>query len=157
VTVVPENRPHLIHRRDVADWLADSIVRDVTLHRTSEQAAADILENGVELAASRIASFGQGFYTSSSPDPLLGPAEVAVAIRTRRPLVGTLDEVAAVIDDIARLVSPRDPRITPAVAAEIRRHLLELGYDGIVVWDGGGDGVDYVVAIVGGSARVVID
>jgi hypothetical protein len=45
----------------------------------------------------------------------------------------------------------------PSLAVEIRRHLLELGYDGIVVWDGGGDGIDYVVAIVDDCVRVVID
>ena len=61
------------------------------------------------------------------------------------------------IDDLVNIVSPRDPRITPRVAAEIRRHLLDLGYDGIVVVDGSGDGVDYVIAIAEGSVRVVID
>jgi hypothetical protein len=68
-----------------------------------------------------------------------------------------LDEVAEVIDDLARLAAPRDPRITPDVATEIRRHLLDLGYDGIVVWDGDGDGIDYVIAITDDSIRVVVD
>ena len=54
------------------------------------------------------------------------------------------------------MVSPR-PKDAREVAAQIRLHLLELGYDGIVVWDGGGDGIDYVVAIVDGSVKVVID
>ena len=60
------------------------------------------------------------------------------------------------IDDLARMVSPRDEdhgrSRGPDSAAS-----LELGYDGIVVWDGGGDGIDYVVAIVDGSVKVVID
>jgi hypothetical protein len=157
VTEEPDDRPHLIRRRDVADWLSDSVVQVVTLHRTTEDAAAAIRECGPDLDAARISSFGQGFHTALWPDPPQGQVDMPIAIRTRYPLVGSLDEVAAVIDDIARLVSPRDPRITPEVAAQIRLHLLDLGYDGIVVRDGGGDGIDYVVAIVDGGAKVVID
>ena len=141
----------------MVDWLADSVVKRVTIHRTTEQAAIRIRELGVEIEASRISSFGQGFYTATWSDPPEGLVDVEIAVRTRQPLVGSLDDVAAVIDDLTRMVSPRDPSITPEVAAGIRQHLLELGYDGIVVWDGGGDGVDYVVAILEDSARVVID
>lgn len=134
------DQPHLIRLRDVAEWLADSVVKGVTLHRTTEQAAARIRDLGVEIEASRISSFGPGFYTATWTD-----------------LPEGLVDVAAVIDDLARIVSPRDPSITPEVAAGIRQHLLELGYDGVVVRDGGGDGVDYVVAILESSVRVVID
>lgn len=141
----------------MADWLADSFVKRLTLHRTTGQAAARILEIGVQIGASRISSFGQGFYTATWPDPPQGLVDVTIAVRTQQPLVGSLDDVASAIDEIARIVNPRDPRITPEVAAGIRQHLLELGYDGIVVWDGGGDGIDYVVAIVEDSARVVVD
>lgn len=138
-------------------WLADSAIGHVTFHRTSLDAAFIIREDGASVEASRIASFGQGFYTATETDALHGPAEVAVAIRTLHPLSGTLDDVSAVIDDIARLARPRDARVTPSLAAEIRLYLLDPGYDGIVVWDGGGDGVHHVIAITNDSIKVVID
>ena len=47
-------------------------------------------------------------------------------------------------------------RITPTIAAAIRLELMRLGYDGIVVVDGGGDGVDYVIALVSEAVRVVV-
>jgi hypothetical protein len=80
----PKDRLHLIRRGDVARWLADSVVKVVTFHRTSSHAATVILEQGVTISASRIASFGQGFYTATRTDPMLGPVEIAVAIRTRQ-------------------------------------------------------------------------
>jgi hypothetical protein len=42
-------------------------------------------------------------------------------------------------------------------ARRIRRELLAGGYDGLVVYDGGGDGVDYVIALVEGIVRVVTE
>ena len=38
------------------------------------------LERGVEIARSRIGSYGQGFYTATATDPFYGDAEIAVAI-----------------------------------------------------------------------------
>ena len=111
----------------------------------------------MEISASRIASFGQGFYTATQTDPINGPAEICVAVRTLQPLIGSIEDISALVDSMAELARPRDPRITADLAAEIRHRLLELGYDGIVVQDGGGDGIDYVVAITDGSVKVVID
>jgi len=149
--------PHQLRRADVSAWLANSVVNEITYHRTSVEAADIIRERGASVEASRIASFGQGIYTATETDPLYGSVEVAVAIRTLHPLAGLLDDVSAVIDDIARIARPRDARGTPSLAAEIRLTLLDLGYDGIVVWDGGGDGVHYVIAITNDSIKVVID
>jgi hypothetical protein len=157
VSTGSEISPHQIRRRDVAAWLAGSAIQAVTYHRTSHASAFDIRNRGVDLTRSQMASFGEGFYTATTSDPLRGPAEVVVAIRTLRPLIGTPDDVGAMIDGLARLASPRDPSITPEVAAEIRRHLIDLGYDGIIVEDADDAGVDYVVAIAEGSVRVVID
>jgi len=78
-----------------------------------------------------------------------------VAIRSLNPLTGTFDEVEAMIDRIATRLNPPRGNITPAVAAGIRRELVRLGYDGIIVPDGGGDGVDWVIALTGDAVKVV--
>jgi hypothetical protein len=139
----PGRPPHVIAPDEVAAWLADSVNKVVTYHRTTRDAAADTLEHGVDVSKSRIGSYGQGFYTTTETDPLFGPVELTVAVRLHRALRGDIDAVAAQIDAIM----PKDHRglsigITPQVAATIRLELLSLGYDGIIVLDGGGDGTD---------------
>lgn len=148
---------HLIRRGDVERWLADSVVTTVTYHRTSETSARRIIEQGMDLGASRIGSFGQGFYTATESDDFYGPVALAVAVRTRSPLYGTAEEVGQFVDRVAQRVGPRGVRLTAAVARAIRRELLLLGYDGIVAKDAGGDGIDYVVAIKDGTVKVVVD
>lgn len=39
----------------------------------------------------------------------------------------------------------------------MRLELLSLGYDGIVIRDGGGDGVDYVIALDAATVKVVVE
>ena len=80
-----------------------------------------------------------------------------MAVRLRRPLIGHADDIGDVVDALAARLRLADPRITSDLAVRIRRELVALGYDGIVAYDAGGDGVDYVVALVDGVARVVID
>jgi hypothetical protein len=138
---------------EVDAWLADSVNKRVTYHRTSAAAAEQIIAQGVDISTSRIGSFGLGFYTATESDPFYGPVEIAVAVRTVRPLVGDLDAIEALMDRLAARFG-RD-RLTPEVAAAIRRELLDSGYDGIVVRDAGGDGVDYVIALDESSVRVV--
>ena len=91
------------------------------------------------------------------PEPFYGPVSVPVAIRLLRPLVGRLDEVETYIEDVIVRLSPRSPAITPALAGRIRRELLGAGYDGLMISDAGGDGVDVVVALVDGSTRVLTE
>jgi hypothetical protein len=153
----PARPNHVITRDEVSRWLADSAVKTVTYHRTTAAAARRILERGVEIAASRIGSYGQGFYTTTEADPFHGDAELVVAMRTRTPLRRPEAEIADFADGVARELRPTDPRITPDVAAEIRRRLIRLGYDGIIALDAGGDGVDYVIALRGEMVRVVVD
>lgn len=147
--------PHLIAPDEVADWLVGSANQRVTYHRTSVQAARDIVRRGVDISRSRIGSYGQGFYTATESDPFYGVAELSVAVRLLRPLIGGPDDVATVVDSIADRLGPPGSRITPPVAAAIRRELRALGYDGIMVIDGGGDGIDFVIALDGRSVRVV--
>jgi hypothetical protein len=147
--------PHLIVPDEVADWLLDSVNGRVTYHRTSVQAAHDIVRRGVDISRSRIGSYGQGFYTATESDPFYGVAELPQAIRLVHPLTGGPDEVAAVVDSIADRLGPGGRLITPPVAAAIRRELRSLGYDGIIVSDGGGDGIDYVIALESRAVKVV--
>lgn len=146
---------HVIPSAEVDDWLADSVVKKVTYHRTTWSAATDIVEYGIDLDRSEIGAFGQGFYTATEPESWRGPAQVSVAIKMSNPLVGSIDDVSDVIDPIVPRLRPRARGITPDVAAAIRQELLAMGYDGIIVRDGGGDGIDYVIAIRDGTARVV--
>ena len=147
---------HLITSDQVDAWLADSVNRQLTYHRTSAEAAGNILRQRVDVSRGVIGAYGQGFYTATRADSVHGAVELALAVRLRRPLQGPVDEVAGVVDALARLVtgSPT-PRITPEVTAGVRRELLDLGYDGLIVWDAGGDGIDYVIALQAETVKVV--
>jgi hypothetical protein len=147
--------PHLISPEDVADWLAGSSVLGATFHRTSREAADRIRRLGADPERSRVGSFGSGFYTATFEEEEYGPALVIVAIRLLMPLTGAFDDVEEIVDHIARRLNPPRGEITTRVAAQIRRELLRLGYDGIIVPDGGGDGVDWVIALTGDAVKVV--
>src|SRR2546429_9869025 len=77
----PRRLPHLIRPDEVAGWLAGSRVRTVTYHRTDALSARAILERGVDVTRTQIASYGQGFYTSTVAEALYGDVEIVVAIR----------------------------------------------------------------------------
>ena len=149
--------PHIISRDEVDAWLADSAVRVVTYHNTDRRSAAAITRHGPSVERSRIGSYGQGFYTATTPDPFHGEFELAVAARLRRPVIGHITVMDDVMDRLALRLSPLNPSITPTLARRIRRELLAEGYDGIVVYDGGGDGIDYVIALVDATIRIVVD
>jgi hypothetical protein len=146
---------HLIERHEVAAWLADSAVQYVTYHCTSREAAERIKAVGVDPTRSRVGAFGQGFYTSTEEEEEFGPVILTVAILLQNPLSGTMAEVEEFVDRIAIRLNPPRGEITTAVAAGIRRELLRLGYDGMVIPDGGGDGADWVIALVGDAVKVV--
>lgn len=147
---------HLITSAEVDGWLADSVVTSVTYHRTSRQAARDIVEHGADIGSSWIGTYGQGLYSATVADQFFGEAEVAVAIRARNPLRGRWDEVGDYVDHLVRTLRPQDRGLTPSGAVAVRRGLPGLGYDGIVAIDAGGDGIDYVIAIAEGTVKVVI-
>jgi hypothetical protein len=154
---VSAGRPsHLISPEEVDAWLADSTVRAVTYHRTTVLGARSILERGVDIARSRVGAYGQGFYTASAPiDDDLYDLTLAVAVRLLHPLRGSPEEVEAHVD---RLILERYGAlrpITPEVAAAVRRDFIRLGYDGLVIRDVDGGGLDYVVAFFGASVRAV--
>jgi hypothetical protein len=147
--------PHLISPDEVADWLSGSANRRITYHRTSAEAAAHIRRLGVDPERSRVGSFGCGFYTATVEEEEYGPDGVTVAVRLLNPLTGRFADVEEVIDRIAVRLNPPRGQISPFVAAAIRRELLQLGYDGIIVPDGGGDSVDWVIALTGDVVKVI--
>src|SRR5207248_5022187 len=136
--------PHLIEPSEVAAWLADLVVKSVTYHNTTPQAAAIIRRYGVDIDASRIGSVGQGFYTTTVPDVVFGDVAVPVAIRLRDSLIGHLDDLAIARERLVGRLNPTTRRLTPDVGRLIRHEPLNAGYDGLVVDDAGGAGVDYV-------------
>lgn len=147
---------HLITANEVSDWLAGSAVARVAYHRTTALSARSIQVRGVNLARCRTGAYGQGFYSSTEVDEYHGDTTVTVAIRLTRPVVGHMDEVVRLIDDIIYAAYGRMRSLTPEVAMEIRRRLIRLGYDGLVINDAGGDGIDDVVALHPHSVRIVI-
>ena len=148
---------HLISRDEVAAWLADSAVKVVTYHRTSDTARRRILREGILIGASQVGAFGLGFYSATVGDPFSGDVEIAVAVRLRTPLIGTASDLGELIDRLAKRFSPLDPRINREVGRRIRRELMEQGYDGMIVRDAGGHGVDSIIAFEGAAVRVVVD
>ncbi|MFN8632293.1 MAG: hypothetical protein U0893_00455 [Chloroflexota bacterium] len=153
-----ENRPpHLIHPDGVDAWLADSAVRVVTYHNTDQRSAAAILRDGVSINRSWTGSYGQGFYTASVPDPFFGEFELTTAVKLRSPMIGDAEELGPYIDRLTYRFDPVTRLLTPRVAALIRRELLSEGYDGLVVYNAGGDGTDYIIALIAESVRIVVD
>jgi hypothetical protein len=149
-------RPHVIRPDEVDAWLADSVNKVVTYHRTTSAAAQDILEHGVESSRSRIGAYGQGFYTATSPVGQFGDTNLRVAVRTGSPLLGEIADIERVVDPLVFRLSGGTGRLTVPVASALRREFQELGYDSIIVRDAGGDGIDYVIALQGESVRVVL-
>jgi hypothetical protein len=146
---------HVIAPNEVSSWLADSAVRTVTYHCTSWQAAERIRERGVDPERSRVGSFGQGFYTATVREEEFGSTCLTEAVRLQTPLFGSFAEVEQIVDAIAARLNPLTGRISVAIAAGIRRELLRLGDDGIIVPDGGGDGIDWVIALRADAVKVV--
>lgn len=148
---------HLITPEEAETWLADSMVTSATYHRTTRAAAQDIFDHGVDPERSVRGAYGQGFYTSNDPEAFPGDAIVTVAIKLRHPLIGSVEEIERVIDALSDRLRPQaHGRITREVARAVRLELVDLGYDGIVIADAGGDGVDYVVALARETVKVVI-
>jgi hypothetical protein len=112
--------------------------------------------SGVDIDVSYVGAYGQGFYTASEPDLFFGPEVVVVAVRLEQPFVGSMHEIESVVDAIARRTRPRDRGLTSQGSQAVRQELMSLGYDGIVVWDGGGDGVDYVIALDERTVKIVV-
>jgi hypothetical protein len=151
----PPRPPYLIRPDEVDAWLADSVNQRVTYHRTTHAAAQNILERGVDISRSRIAAYGQGFYTATDVRELAGDADLAVAVRTRHPLVGHVDDMIPYFTDLVDLLTGGRGALTQAVAARIRQTLLDLGYDCVIIQDAGGDDVDFVIALHGHLVKVV--
>jgi hypothetical protein len=117
----PRRLPHLIRPNEVAEWLAGSRVQTVTYHRTDAASARSILERGVNIDRAVRGTFGQGFYTATSPEAFFGPAELVVAVRLDDPLIGHLDDIEAFIDQITDQLSPLSRAMTPTLARRMRR------------------------------------
>lgn len=149
--------PHQIVRAEVAAWLEGSAVTNITHHVTTSEAAQHIVSRGVSIGRSVGGAYGQGFYTATEPDLFFGDTIVSVAIRMLRPLIGPASDIEPLVDAIARRAHPQDRGLTPRGRQAVRRELLRLGYDGIVLRDGGGDGIDYVIAIEDATVKVVVD
>jgi len=147
--------PHLIAPDEVDAWLADSAVSTVTYHNTDRLSAQAILANSVAIERCRVSSYGQGFYTATQADPFFGEVELVVAIRLVSPLRGEDGFVGPFIDRIAEQHGAPGGRLTSSMGRSVRRELLRLGYDGIVVEDADGEDVDYVIALEGHSVKVV--
>jgi hypothetical protein len=119
---------HLIRRSEVANWLADSAIKVMTVHHTSAEHARTILERGVRIEQTASdAGWGQGFYSGTRSDRQYGESRIDVAVRLLRPWVVT-DTLAAAeqIDDWLRRFETDD--IGEAIQA--------AGFDGVIVqWD----------------------
>jgi hypothetical protein len=68
-----------------------------------------------------------------------------------------MEEVDELVDLLVRRHDPRRGELSPRVAAAVRRDLLANGYDGLVVRDGDGDGIDLIIALRDDIVRVVVD
>ena len=141
----PQRRTHLIRREDVADWVADSVVKRITTHWTSEEHARRIREEGIRIKRSEEdATWGQGFYTTTGFRPDFGDTPVHVAIWAQRPFVA-VDRIAA-LEQI-------DELLVRAGSEDVRTVLRAAGYDSVVVhWE---SGEVWVVAFLDDQVKVI--
>lgn len=140
-----ESGSHLILRSEVAAWLSDSVVKQVTIHQTSPDDARRIREEGARIEQGSLdAKWGQGFYTSTRPRFEYGEASVRVAVRLRRPLIA-LDQI-----DAQEYI---DALLARASGDDIRAVLRAVGHDGVVIhWD---SGETWAIAFENDQVRVV--
>ncbi len=138
---------HLIRRGEVALWLRDSAVKEVTIHRTSAEAAESIVRGGVRIAFTDSGStWGQGFYSSTIPDRQYGDVSVRVAVRLRQPLsIRDAIDGQDVLDELRGRAETDDARVA----------VLAAGFDGVLVHYGPGD--VWVVAYHDEQVKVVHD
>jgi hypothetical protein len=114
-----------IPREGVGDWLADSALHTTTYHCTDPVSALEILERGVEIAATDpYAAWGQGFYSSTIPETQFGEAVVEVAVRLLQPLR---------LHDTVRGAEIIDELLARTGADDIRAAVLADGYDGVLI------------------------
>ena len=120
-----EKPEHQLAPDEVDSWLADSVVRTVTVHHTDPESALDIIEHGVDIAKSTLdAAWGQGFYSRTNSDPQHGSIAVWVAVRLMQPLE-IMDSVrdAEILEELTQRASTEDFRVA----------ILASGYDGVLV------------------------
>jgi len=156
---------HVISSADVAEWLKDSKLKKLGIHRTKEDAAAIILRDGVNVVTGQGGMYGEGFYSSQFPAEAFGIVEVQVAMRMRNPLVmgkgGQGDRIFRTVYDqaLAELKAESPDKHAFAYAetdGRVREILLRRGYDGIIVRRGDAPGGDYFVAIRNDNIKVVV-
>lgn len=139
--------PHLLTRRDVAAWLADSVVQEVTFPRTDPQSARDLIERGVDLTKSSAdGAWGRGFYSGTGSSARYGPVAVPVAVRLRHPLILT-DTIrgAEIVDDLMARFGVDD----------IEAAVVSAGFDGLVLHLGSSE--MWVVAYRSEQVRIVVE
>ena len=153
---VGKAHPVSIGEDEVSNWLADSANKEITYHVTSQESSNAIETNGVDVSRSSAGGliFGQGFYTSTSLEDAKSQANtpgagvVRVAIKMKNPLDLTKDPSKwGILSEI------QTSGFNAESQEKIRKHLLDAGYDGIILPGSGGARV--VVAITNDSVRVV--
>lgn len=158
----PTFRGPTIPAADVGEFLAESQVKDLVVHRTSFQAARSITKGGVDLSktASR-STFGEGFYTSEQAVTFYGEEQLNIAIRTLKPFRGTAQQMDDKIASFA-LQAPEkkigDITVrfwdTGEQQHAIRQAFLDEGFDSLIVEQSGNN---IIVGIVEDNIKVVVN
>jgi hypothetical protein len=144
----PSLPAHMIDREEAPTWLAGSAWGRITIHQTSASDARRIIEEGIRIErTARDAAWGQGFYTTTRPDPQYGDTGIRVAIRLMRPFVAEDP-----IDGQERV----DALLAEAGSEDVRAVLLAAGFDGVIVHRRWRDEV-WVIAYDDSQVRVVRD
>ena len=139
--------PHLIRRADVADFLEGSAWQHTTFHgNTNATTHKHVIEEGVRVEKNKRSTWGRGYYTALEPGGW-GDDVVEVAIRTRNPLLTTVDECEAA------LAAAR----TATGKSESRDALLELGYDSIMLRRPEKEGGDWLIGLRNEDMRIVVE
>lgn len=131
--------PHFLDPSDCASWLSDSVVRGPVYHRTRTANLQSILRVGLSVAYSQYGDC-QAVYFSVNPWRRIrtDAVQLTAAVRLRNPV--RVKEQA----DLPEVVGLERGAANPA---EVRRRLLEAGYDGAIT-EWGSTGFDEANQVV---------
>lgn len=143
----------------VAAWQKGGKFTSEAIHVTTEDTAAKILSDGVDVTVGKGGAFGRGFYMSKGGEVAgAGDVPIRMAVRFDRPLIGTKAEVTAKLGEIHRRAGNASfaEGAIETDAAVIELKMVRKRYDGAVITDYGvGGDRTVIVAYSNESVRVL--
>jgi hypothetical protein len=159
-----------INPDEVDYWLSDSKINRIVYTRVSKDVANSIAEHGLDFSKASYRTWQtSGLYAlDGDPPKSYGEVKLAVAVKSKNPFVGSVEEVEKKVSELRSSITP--PKITlpdgteldvrawrnPGQELEALRHAwLDQGYDAIIQRQLGE--ADVIIAIDPSTVKIVGD